>query len=90
MSLFPSFFVPLPLSLCMERTSDVFPFRVVFFYQYLVTTGWIFGISLLCENSINQSIHQSIGPGLAGSRIKTLHAQQVYDYLCIFVLYHEY
>ena len=31
---------------------------MVFFY--LVTTGWIFDISLLCENSIN-SINQSSG-----------------------------
>ena len=28
-----------------------FSFRMVFFY--LVTTGWIFDTSLLCENSIN-------------------------------------
>ena len=34
----------------------VFSFRMVFFY--LVTTGWVFDISL-CENSINQSINQS-------------------------------
>ena len=39
----------------MESTSYVFPFRVVFFY--LVTTGSIFDISLLCEDSINQSIN---------------------------------
>ena len=37
----------------MESMSYVFSFRMVFFY--LVTTGWIFGISL-CEDSINQSI----------------------------------
>ena len=30
----------------------VFSFRMVFLY--VVTTGWIFDISLLCENSINQ------------------------------------
>ena len=34
----------------------VFPFRMVIFY--LVTTRWNFDISLLCENSINQSINQ--------------------------------
>ena len=45
------FFVPLPFSPCMESTSYVLSFRMVFFY--LVTTGWIFDISL-CENSINQ------------------------------------
>ena len=51
MSLFQSFFfVPCPLSLCMESTSYVLSFLMVFFY--LVTTGWIFDISL-CENSIN-------------------------------------
>ena len=37
----------------MESTSYVFSFRMVFFY--LVTTGWIFDISLR-ENSTNQSI----------------------------------
>ena len=46
------FFVPFPLSLCKESTSYVISSRMVFFY--LVTTGWIFDISL-CENSINQS-----------------------------------
>ena len=52
---FPSIFVPLPpFCLCMvESTYLLFPFRMVFFY--LVTTGWIFYISLLCKNSINQS-----------------------------------
>ena len=42
----------------MESTPYVFSFRMVFFY--LVTAGWIFDISLLCENSINQPINQSI------------------------------
>ena len=46
------FFVPFPLSLCMESTSHVLFFRMVFFY--LATTGWSFDISL-CKNSINQS-----------------------------------
>ena len=41
-------------SLYMESTSYVLSFRMVLFY--LVTTGWIFYISLLCEISINQSI----------------------------------
>ena len=48
------FIVPFPLSLCMESTSYVLSFRMMFFY--LVTTGWIFYISLY-ENSINQSIN---------------------------------
>ena len=54
-SLFPSIFVSLPLSLCMEGTSYVLSFRMVVFY--LVIMDWIFGISL-CRNSIkaNQSI----------------------------------
>ena len=43
--------MPLPFSLCMESTSYVLSFRMVFFY--LVTTGWIFDINL-CENSINK------------------------------------
>ena len=50
MSLYPSiFFVPFPLSLCMERTSYVLSFLMVFFY--LVATGWILYFSL-CENQI--------------------------------------
>ena len=50
---FRVFFVPYPLSLCIESTSNVLSFRMVFFY--LVTTGWIFDIGL-CEISIkNQS-----------------------------------
>ena len=43
-----------PVSLCMESTSYVLSFRMVL--SYLVTTGWIFDISL-CENSSNQSIN---------------------------------
>ena len=54
-------FVPLPFSLCMESTSYVFSFQMVFFY--LVTTGWIFGISL-CENSINHQITVGFSPKL--------------------------
>ena len=42
----------------MESASYVLSFRMVLFY--LVTTGWIFDISLLCENSINQINYQSI------------------------------
>ena len=41
---------------CMESTAYVISFRIVFFY--LVATGWIFDISLLCENSINQSFNR--------------------------------
>ena len=40
---FRVFFVPFPLSLCMESTSYVLSFQMVFFY--LVTTGWILDIS---------------------------------------------
>ena len=50
-------FVLLPFSLCIESTSYVLSFRMVFFY--LVTTALIVGISLLCENSTNQSINLS-------------------------------
>ena len=53
---FPSIFVQLPFSLCVESTSYVFPFRIMFFY--LETAGWIFDISL-CENSFNQSINHN-------------------------------
>ena len=41
---FRVFFLPFPLFLCMESTSYVISFRMMFFY--LVTTGWIFYISL--------------------------------------------
>ena len=69
MSLFPSNFVPLPFSLCMESTSYVFPFRMVFFY--LVTTGWIFYISLLRDNSIN-STHSDFSNVLLGIKVFTV------------------
>ena len=51
------FCVPFPLSLCMESTSYVLSFRMVFFLPFFVTTDWIFDASL-CDNSINQSINQ--------------------------------
>ena len=48
---------------CMESTSYVFPFRMVFFY--LVTTGWNFysriqSITPAINPAINQSINQAI------------------------------
>ena len=43
-----------PFPLCMESTSYGFSCRMLFFY--LVTTGWIFDISLLYENSISQKV----------------------------------
>ena len=42
-------FVQLSVSLCMESTSYVLSFRMGFSYPFVIT-GWIFGISLLCEN----------------------------------------
>ena len=44
----------------MESTSyvRVLSSRMVFFY--FVTTGWIFDISLLYENSINQTINSKL------------------------------
>ena len=60
---FRVFFVPLSFSLCTESMSYVLSFRMAFLY--LVTTGWIFYISLLCEDSINQPIiNQSSGANL--------------------------
>ena len=56
-------YVPLPFSNCMEITSYVLSFRMVVFY--LVTTGWIFDISL-CENPIDQSIDQYSARGGGG------------------------
>ena len=50
------FFVPFPLSLCMESTSYVLSFRMVFF-NYVTQDGFLY-ISL-CDNSINQSVNQS-------------------------------
>ena len=41
-----------------EANTELFPSGWCFFY--LVITGWIFDIISLCENSINQSINQSI------------------------------
>ena len=66
LTLFPSIFVPLPFSLCMESTlylpCYVFSFRVVFFY--LVTTGFTFILQLkLCKNSISQSIKNTMTKG---------------------------
>ena len=50
------FFVPFPLSLYMESTLYVLSFRMVFFLP--CDHGLDFSISLLCENSINQSINR--------------------------------
>ena len=52
------FFVPFPLSLCMESTSYVLSFRMVFFY--LETTGWILTSAYYYVRlqPINQSIVQ--------------------------------
>ena len=49
---FRVFFVPFPLYLCMDyRVRRTF-FPSEWCFSYLVITGWIFDISLLCENSI--------------------------------------
>ena len=48
----------MPFSLCMESTSYVLSFGMVFFYQ--VTTGWIFDISLRDNSIKNQSIKSAI------------------------------
>ena len=62
MSLFPSIFCTIIAAFSyytinsMERTSYVLSFRMVFFY--LVTTGWIFDISLLFIYVRIQSITQ--------------------------------
>ena len=51
-----------PFSLCMESTSYVLSFWIVIFY--LVTTGWVFDISLdLCENSIKKNQILIVGVG---------------------------
>ena len=56
MSLFPSIFLTISaFSLYGESTPYVLSFRMVFFY--LVTTGWIFYISLREKISVNQSIN---------------------------------
>ena len=85
MSLSPSIFFPLLFSLCMESTPYVLSFRMVFFY--LVTTGWIFGISL-CENSINQSINQSYlelyeRPYMGNNPLQPFHADVIIHLLLL-------
>ena len=55
----------------MESTSYVLSFRLLFFY--LVTTGWLFDISLLCENSINQSIINQYVERNAAVKVLQLH-----------------
>ena len=69
---FRVFFVPLPFCHCMESTSYVISFRVVFFY--LVTTGWIFYINLY-ENSINQSNRVHLNSFM-------LHRQKAVTFTC--------
>ena len=76
MSLFSSIFVRLPFSLSMERARRTFsPSGQCFFY--LVTTGWIFDISLICENSINQSINLLKVLTLYGYKDTKIHAVHV-------------
>ena len=56
-------FAPFPLSLCMDcrGPSYVLSFRMVFFY--LVTTGWIFEIRAVCDNTINKkNMHYIYSP----------------------------
>ena len=45
-----------------------------------MTTGWIFDISLLCENSINQSIMHACGPTAS-------HDYLIVAFLSSFVLF---
>ena len=49
---FSEYFVPLLFSVCMESTSYLFPFRMVF--SYLVTTGWILTSAYVRIQSITQ------------------------------------
>ena len=53
---FSEYFCTITFTLCMENTSYVFLFQMAFFY--LVTTGWIFYISL-CENSKSKSLQRN-------------------------------
>ena len=75
------FFVPFLLSLCMESTSYVLSFRMVFFF--LVTTGWIFDINF-CENSINQSIKVvfRVGNQYAECEVQLSRITSTYIYTC--------
>ena len=68
----------------MESTLFVLLFQLVFFY--LVTTSWIFDISL-CENSINQSnvgspCWKNLGSLIEMSRnvIRVAYAPNIYVY----------
>ena len=61
---FRVFFVPFPLSLCMERMSYILSFRRMFFY--LVTTGWIFYITYVRIKKLKKTtwyIHTNRGCG---------------------------
>ena len=44
-----------------------------FVFLYLVTTGWIFDISLSCDNSINQSIPPVVCDKTVNSMIYTMY-----------------
>ena len=58
MSLFPSTLCTIAaFSFCRRGRRTFFPSKLCLFY--LVTTGWIFDISLLCENSIKFNQIQS-------------------------------
>ena len=60
MIFFPSIFVPLPFSLCMESTPYVFPFSLMVFC-YIVTTSWVLTFLACCVRI------QSIQAGRPGS-----------------------
>ena len=63
---FRVFFVPFPLSLCMESTSYALSFPMVFFY--LVNTGWIFDISIKDVLETNSSWPQRLARWWVSSR----------------------
>ena len=65
---FRVFFVPFPLSLCMESTSYVLSFWMVLFY--LVTTGWIFDISLYVRIQLINQIDHGESPLLKSTGIQ--------------------
>ena len=65
---FPFFLIYLEMSLFLNT---YYTFSAFFFF-YLVTTGWIFDLSL-CENSINQSIKDKSAE--LASRTKTVRRE---------------
>ena len=70
----------------MESTSYVFPFRMVFFY--LVTTGWMFDISLCV---IIQSIIKNLSAGCSVTVVLNFaRSLNIYQNYCRMGYFHDF